>query len=161
MFSRPTQAPKLLAALALGGLAAVSPADAADVKTVSGSVCAPIVAGSDLWVRVGPGAYNLGSSNVLVVCPLVRDNTGNTNGLSDIEMQVSLPSSSSMTCTAGSYHPSGFATVESIAKTTQVAGNSKIDWGSSLNNSVSNGIYAIYCDVPPSGTIYSIRHKEP
>jgi hypothetical protein len=152
---------RLLTGIALGVLTAASPAQASDAKTISGSACFPFAEGtSGLWIRIGPGAYNAGSESVFVVCPVVRDNTGNTNGIRDIELQVSLPSSSSMECTAGSYDASGFGTIKAVGKKTSVAGNSKMDWGSSVNASSVNGTYAIYCSVPPLGTIYSIRHDE-
>ena len=152
---------KGLAAGVLAAMTAVATADANDDKTITGSNCYPFIEGtSGVWVRVAPGAYNLSQTDsVTVTCPILRDNTTNTTGLADVELQVAV-SSGSMTCTAGAYDASAFGTVKTVAKTTTGTGNSKLDWGTALNKSSSVGTFAIDCTVPPFGQIYSLRYSE-
>jgi len=152
---------KGLAAGVLASLTAIATADANDDKTITGSNCYPYIEGtSGVWVRVAAGAYNLDQTDsVTVTCPILRDNTVNTTGLADVELQVAV-SSGSMTCTAGAYDASGFGAIKTVAKTTTSTGNSKLDWGASVNKSVSIGTYAVDCTVPPFGQIYSLRYSE-
>ena len=150
---------KGLAAGTLAAMTAIATADANDDKTITGSNCYPFFEGSS-WVRVPAGAYNLNQTDsVSVTCPILRDNTTNTTGLADVELQVAV-SSGSMTCTAGAYDASAFGTIKTVVKTTTATGNSKLDWGAALNKSSSVGTYAIDCDVPPFGQIYSLRYSE-
>jgi hypothetical protein len=42
-----------------------------------------------------------------------------------------------------------------------LVGESNLDWGSTVNVSVSKGYYAIRCRVPNGGAIRSIFYQEP
>lgn len=111
-------------------LCLVASAAYADTKTTSGHDCVRANA-------VGDYSYD-GIVGTDVYCPIVRDNTGNTNGLKDLEVNVT----GGMFCTAYSDSPSGQLVSFSIKSR---GGAGKIDFGSSLGASVSGGHHFVNC----------------
>jgi hypothetical protein len=103
---------------------------------------------------------------VPVTCSLFRDNTTNTNGMQDLEINISNLGASDYTatvmCTAFSYDRRG-AFKKSIQKSATISGSGAVtlDWGSSINLSVSKGFYSIFCVLPPNFAIHSIYYQEP
>jgi hypothetical protein len=106
------------------------------------------------------GVTNVTGVNVNVVCALVRDNTLNTNGLSDLEMVVTAPTGGgNFDCTILAEDRGGNPLI-AVHRTTTTPGTHVLDWGGSVTVSGSKGYYIINCDVPANGIIRSIFHNE-
>ena len=106
------------------------------------------------------GVTNVSGVNVGVVCALVRDNTTNTNGLSDLEMVVTAPAGGgNFDCTALAEDRNGNPVI-AVHRTTTSAGTKVLDWGGSITVSASKGYYIVSCDVPANGIIRSVFHNE-
>jgi hypothetical protein len=105
------------------------------------------------------GVTNVSAVNVNVVCALVRDNTTNTNGLSDLEMVVTAPAAGNFDCVAIAEDRNGSPLIV-VHRTTSGPGNHVLDWGGSITVSGSKGYYVVNCDVPVNGIIRSIFHNE-
>lgn len=95
-----------------------------------------------------------------IVCTLFRDNTSNTNGMQDLEMAVFDPLGGNIFCDASSFDRKA-VNKRTVRRTSSVVGESILDWGSSINVSVSKGYYAIRCTVPNGGALRSIYYVEP
>ena len=112
------------------------------------------------------GVENDSGSDAEVICTLFRDNTSNTNGMTDLELAIGMSSNSTaggtFTCQALSIDRKGIVKKQ-VTKQVSVAsgGNTVIGWGSSLNVSVPKGAYAIECSVPIFGIIHSVFYSEP
>jgi hypothetical protein len=105
-------------------------------------------------------ATGTGGGPVDIVCTLFRDNTSNSNGMQDLEMSVFDPTTGSIFCDAMSLDRKGIQKKIS-RRQTSVTGESVLDWGGSVNVSVSKGFYSIRCQVPNGGAIRSIYYVEP
>jgi hypothetical protein len=105
------------------------------------------------------GVTNVSTVNVNVVCTLVRDNTTNTNGLSDLEMVVTAPAAGNFDCTALAEDRGGNP-VLAVHRMSDRTGTQVLDWGASITVSASKGYYVVNCDVPVNGVIRSIFHNE-
>lgn len=100
-----------------------------------------------------------------VVCGLFRDNTTNTNGMQDLEVNITNLGATAftVTCTAYSYERKGGMWKKSVPRsaTVGVGTGVTLDWGSSVNISVSKGFYTVYCELPIDFAIHSIYYQEP
>jgi hypothetical protein len=105
-------------------------------------------------------ATGTGGEAVDIICTLFRDNTTNTNGMQDLEMSVFDPLGGQIFCDAMSLDRRGVMKKVS-RRQSSVVGEATLDWGSSVNLSVSKGYYAIRCRVPNGGAIRSIFYQEP
>jgi hypothetical protein len=108
------------------------------------------------------GVTNATGGPTDILCSLFRDNTTNTNGMQDLEMAIFDPSASpgGFICDAVSQDRVGSA--RKVSRRTNTGVNNQIlDWGGSVNVSVSKGHYAIRCTVPNGATIRSIFYLEP
>lgn len=105
-------------------------------------------------------ATGTGGEPVDIICTLFRDNTTNTNGMQDLEMSVFDPTTGSIFCDAMSLDRKGIQK-KVVRRQSSVVGESVLDWGGSVNLSVSKGYYAIRCRVPNGGAIRSIYYLEP
>ncbi|MEM7250620.1 MAG: hypothetical protein AAF493_04320 [Pseudomonadota bacterium] len=97
-----------------------------------------------------------------VVCPLVRDNTANTNGLDSIEVKIYNPVAGvEFSCSIRSYDEFGGFIDDDFDATTQ-QGNQTLEM--SLAASEVDGYYVMTCLMPPVGTytskIYSYTYRE-
>jgi hypothetical protein len=135
-------------------------------SVVGSTVCvrADVVgaSGSGL-VYTSNGVNNISGANVDIICTLFRDNTTNTNGLQDLELSITVPSglgAGDFTCDALSLDRYGM-TKKIVPRANSVVGNTVLDWGSSVNLSVSKGSYSLRCTVPNGGWIRSLWYLEP
>jgi len=112
---------------------------AVDEKTIAGSAC-----------------ISIGSGDVL--CPLVRDNTSNTNGLSDIDVRVNnVTASTYVGCTAYSIDSSGSTVDWSLASTTTAG----IQWlGMVIDDSADNGTYSVLCEMDAGDSVFNVVWEE-
>jgi len=139
---------------------------AAAATTVLGStICvrADLVgnASSGLIYTLG-GVNNASGGPAEILCTLFRDNTTNLTGMQDLEMSISDPSTSpgGFSCNAFSLDRKGVIK-KNVNRVNSVTGESVLDWGSSVNISVSKGYYAIHCTIPNGATIHSLYYLEP
>ena len=115
-------------------------------------------AGGRLTYLVG-GVTNSSGINRDVICGVVRDNTTNTNGISDLEMAVSDPTTGSFFCDAISADRNGNL-LKVVRRTSTHSGPQILDWGNTLNVGGNKGHYAITCTVPANGVIHSVFVNE-
>src|SRR6185436_5572158 len=108
------------------------------------------------------GVENISGAPVDLVCALFRDNTTNTNGMQDLEVAVTDPSAApgGVICDAITQDRKGSAT-KVVRRTSTAVGNIVLDWGGSVNVSVSKGHYAVRCTIPNGATLRSIFYLEP
>jgi hypothetical protein len=146
-------------AFALGLVALPRHSIGADGKIINSTNCqlAGDAAGR-LSYLVG-GVMNISGINHDVMCGLLRDNTTNTNGISDLEMSVSDPTTGSFFCDAVSADRNGNL-LKVVRRTSTKSGAQILDWGASLNLSASKGHYAITCTVPNNGVIHNVFVNE-
>jgi hypothetical protein len=158
--STPLQKAGTIAAFALGAIALPGSSIALNGKIVGPTVCqlGASVAGARL-AYVTSGVRNVSGINVNVVCALVRDNVGNTNGLADLEMVVTAPAAGTFDCTALSEDRNG-SPILAVHRTSNGSGTQILDWAGSITVSRNRGYYIVNCDVPSDGIIHSIFHDE-
>ncbi len=96
---------------------------------------------------IGRGASDIGSTSgaFSISCPLLRDNTTNTNGITPFWLRVNKGDATSRTCTA--YAADGYGNIlKSVSKSVSGTGVQTFDWGTSFNVSSANGAtYAVSC----------------
>lgn len=120
-----------------------SVAFAVDAKVHPGAMCAPLVNSQNHYAFVeGFVAITTGGTDE-ATCPIVRDNTGNTNGLSELQMQVL--TSGSTICNAHAISATGSVLI-SVARSRST--NGPLNWSNTINTSSARGSYAIRCDMP-------------
>jgi hypothetical protein len=147
--------------LSAAGLSIAGPTLGLDGKIAGPTSCqlGASVAGARLAYATS-GVTNVSGINVNVVCSLVRDNTTNTNGLSDLEMVVTAPAGGgNFDCTALAEDRNGNP-VLAVHRMTSRSGAQVLDWGGSITVSASKGYYIINCDTPAGGVIHSVFHNE-
>jgi hypothetical protein len=162
----PTIQRAFLIALFLVAAGAVPLSHAQAASTVLGAtvcVTADVVggAGSGLLYSSG-GVSNVSGRQADIICSLFRDNPINTNGMQDLELSISDPSTGpgGFICDALSLDRKG-STKKVVRRTNTAVGESVLDWGGSVNVSVSKGYYLVRCSVPNGGWIRSIYYLEP
>jgi hypothetical protein len=129
-----------------------------DAKVVGSASCLPWQPHAFNWEYSGTGLINeVGTSPV--TCGLDRINVNNTNGLQSLKVSIFDPTGT-MTCTADSYDRFGVLKLRKT-KTTPGTGNQVIDFGSTLNVSVSHGYYTVSCQLPQFAQLNSIYYREP
>ena len=108
------------------------------------------------------GVTNLTGGQTDVICSLFRDNTTNTNGMQDLEVSVTDPSPApgGVICEASSWDRNGLIK-KKASRSNTVTGNQVLDWGGSVNVSVSRGFYSMRCTLPAGATLRSIFYTEP
>jgi hypothetical protein len=158
-WARHCQRASAVAAFALGLVVLPRHSIGADGKIMFANECQLAGdAGGRLTYLVG-GVTNSSGINRDVVCGIVRDNTTNTNGLSDLEMSVTDPTTGSFFCDAISADRTGNL-LKVVRRTSTRMGVQTLDWGASLNVSSSKGHYAITCTVPANGIIHNVFANE-
>lgn len=112
---------------------------------------------------IGRGAVDIGSVSgaFSVSCPLLRDNTTNTNGLFPFWLRVNKGDATSRTCTA--YSVDGYGNIlKSVSRSVTGTGVQTFDWTTALNVSSANGAtYAINCTFGPSDFGENMYWNEP
>ncbi|MEO5768760.1 MAG: hypothetical protein ABIS92_10450 [Polyangia bacterium] len=136
---------------------------------LSGNVCQtfypPETSDGQGVYHSGSGVQNISSDGGvrLVMCPIFRDNTGNTNGMSNLTVRTTVPSgfSASTSCIAMSLTRYGSIKV-GIWKTSASTGSSGMAWGNTINKSDNgSGAYDIQCNVGYGAILNSIEYSEP
>jgi hypothetical protein len=151
----------LIAALLLGGALMPAPASAGDAKVYPGSLCQQWgSAGGDICAADGGSIDNYSSYALTVSCPIIRDNTKNTNGMPDIWIYVYRDSSTTTPLTCSFVNDdvdTGTKAYEYSAKTS-VAGNTKL--AISVPASIADGSYNVRCVLPGRSKVYAYRVTE-
>ncbi len=125
---------------------------AADRKIHNGSMCQP-ADGRDRLDTFTGGAFNPASQNkfIFVTCPIVRDNTQNTNGTALAFVNVRSSGGQSLSCNLVSRDKNGnFIAQSPNASTTS---SSPVSLNVDINASAVLGTYALSCQLPPGGEI--------
>jgi hypothetical protein len=155
-----------LMVVAVVGMGAVLFGTAGAATSVLGpTVCVPTgPSGSAGFEYFGFGVRNETGAQHDILCTLFRDNTTNTNGMQDLEVAVKIDPGfpGTITCDAATYDRNGNP-VKVVRRTTSTANANGVvlDWGSSLNLSVSKGHYVVRCTLPDQALIRSIFYLEP
>jgi hypothetical protein len=125
---------------------------ATDRKVHNGSMCQPVFSefGDDITSFSG-GIINRSTNNfVSVICPIVRDNTQNTDGTALAFVNVRSSGGQSLNCTLVSRDKNGIFIEEKSASTTS---STPVSLNVDVNASAVLGTYALSCQLPPGGTI--------
>jgi len=144
------------------GVGALPVTDARAASTVAGpTFCQPTngVTGFQVQYTTG-GIQNIAGRAIDIICTLFRDNTTNTNGLSDLEVAIKIDPAfpGTFTCVAAAVDRKG-DWVRNVTKSKTSTGI--IDFGNLLNFSVTKGHYALRCSMPTNATLHSIYYLEP
>src|SRR5678815_4188174 len=99
-------------------------------KSYPGSLCRPIFP-SYVSYSLNNGTFDT-SQSMTVNCPIVRDNSSNTNGLSDLEITASVPTGGQIDCRAFSYSRFG-SILFNVDKIGSAGTNQTLDYANSLN----------------------------
>jgi hypothetical protein len=105
---------------------------------------------------------NSGSASTRALeCPILRDNTTNTTGLSSATVAVYAATGKTVSCWLYSRDSDGDST-ESVNRSVTGGGSSELTWDSDdITTSWSPGYYMLYCQLTGSGTqIRSYRWTE-
>jgi hypothetical protein len=130
----------------------------ADGKVIGASPCHP-AGGGTTGLTYGAGhVTNTSGATMNVICPIVRDDATNQDGLVDLEIAVSDPTGT-LSCDAVAVGRTGNI-LKSTTKNTPGTGARVIDFGTALNVSEDRGHYAIICRVPSKASIHSIYYGE-
>ena len=92
------------------------------------------------------------------MCPVVRDNTENTDGTAGALVHVFNVANRNLTCTLYSLDPFGVI-IDSDSSTTGSSGNQTLYLDVDL--SVLGGFYGITCDIPSGAGVHSYEVREP
>jgi hypothetical protein len=121
----------------------------ADSKNYPGSGCAPDDGNPSTFIRYAGGLWNADGTNELgVSCPIVRDNTTNTNGLNTSIVWV-YNTGGTLSCTVSSISEYGQVKSYNTQSTTAV-GNVKLVFPPLLSSTNTGGTYTIWCSLPKS-----------
>lgn len=139
----------------VGALAAGSAAHAVDVKVFPGNACQAVFGNEAADLGHGVAfLLNLGTANRAVVCPIVRDNHRNRDGVRSAGVRVSSLNGTTLTCALSSISASGNLVEANTNSTTSTAvTNLPLD----IDRSTNNGTYVLVCELPPGGQILSYR----
>jgi hypothetical protein len=131
-----------------------------DVKTMAGYACKPIDGSEVASVTYNPDSlYNPTFANVVVVCPIERDNSNNTTGLWSADVVISNAFANvAFNCQLNSYSEDGVLQQNSSVGTT-AAGVQTLSFN--VNTSTINGFYSLLCTVPPFSDLISYRWADP
>ena len=132
--------------------------DLFDNKTMPGNACQTMY-GSQAGVINHYAAFlhNTANGYVRVTCPIVRDNTNNSNGTWSVNVYGFNPGGN-YACSLYSYSTHG-ALQQVNSAGAAAAGN--ITLSLDVNNSSFNGFYTLYCNLPGNARLYSYRWAEP
>ena len=135
-----------------------------DLKTMAGSACqftdpAKIIFSKDIsFAFEGGRIQNVGTTDVSVVCPIVRDNINNT-GVFSVGVRVQGIGDEAVLCTLTSRDVFG-----------KQVGHDDFDTGGDqgaeliallVNQSGVRGTYELRCLLPPGGSVINYQYNEP
>lgn len=127
-------------------------------RSRGGSSC---MVSNDLNLSAGRGTGDfLATGPFTAVCSLIRDNTTNTNGLSDLEVRLLKSGSESQTCTAYVHDKFGNL-LKAVPRTATGTGAKTLDWEAKVDTSSDSAYYSVRCDLNANTTLGSIYWKEP
>ncbi|HVZ75043.1 MAG TPA: hypothetical protein VHJ20_21825 [Polyangia bacterium] len=119
----------------------------------------------------GQGVYHTtsGTENIssnkgvrLVMCPVLRDNTGTTGGLQKLVVRTTVASGfSGATQCFGMTHTMYGSIKVGTWQTAASTGSSAMTWTNLTQSDNGSGAYDIQCNVVYAGTINSIEYQEP
>jgi hypothetical protein len=139
-------------------------AKAADGKTLFGSMCDPMMGAETVegqkFFHDFTGIRNYATAAHLVMCPLVRDNNGNVDGLSSLKVRTQV-NGVAIACSAAEISDTGSRLKTVTKSSAAVTGPSLIDFGNTLNHSTAGGGYAIQCNLPFNAAVTLITYDEP
>jgi len=145
------------------GCLALSPlSHAVDDNTVDGLACQEFLgaeAGDFNRASVN-GITNVAAGNRFVVCPIVRDNVLNTNGTRSVVMRVQSSGGATLTCTLESYGVFGTFGTALESNSGSTTSNTPAFFVLDVDVSSRGGFYALFCDLPPGGSVISYRVNE-
>jgi len=126
-----------------------SSVDAGDIKLMPGATCFPELTTDAGYDYSQGGILDPSDSSVNVVCPIVRDVEGNTDGLDALRVYLYIPPSEEIVC--GAYSMNNVSgTVDSVVATVYGgAGGGYTYWNAStnLNVSTTSGYYFVRCEL--------------
>lgn len=147
-------------------LAPWAPAGAVDGKVISGAFCIQEDASQSGFARddLGRLVRSGSTSSRNLQCPMIRDNTTNTDGLDFVTMEVECPTNVTVSCTVTS-RSAGSTGLDSDtdACSGDDVGTHTLSFDSVLSSS-SPGYYHIACTISGSGddgSIVSYEWEEP
>jgi len=153
-------------ALALSAITLVTAgsADAADGKGLFGSECDPMMGAEHVdgqkFFHDFTGIRNYSNVTHLVMCPIVRDNNSNVDGLLSLKVRTQV-NGVAITCSAAEISDTG-SRLKTVTKSSAVVtGPAVIDFGNTLNHSTVGGGYAIQCNLPFNSAVSLITYDEP
>lgn len=127
---------------------------ASDRKIHMGTMCQPLSPNyaSQLTYFSDNIFNNSSTSYAYISCPIVRDNTQNTNGTRLAYVRVQSNAARSLSCGLHSRSSTGgFVAYRSAATTSSSVTSLNVD----VSASSILGTYSIFCSVPPGGRVYS------
>ena len=95
--------------------------------------------------------------DLTVVCPVVRDNTSNTNGTSDFTVRVVSSGGNSVLCAL--YSLDEDSTLVDVHLETTTSGT-PVTLNLDVNLSTNKGYYNMVCTLPPGAAVFNYRIKE-
>jgi hypothetical protein len=153
----------LALALGMGGVAHAS------TNILSGNVCQPLAPPETTdgqGVSHGlTGAKNLAANKAVryMMCPVLRDNTGTTGGLTKLVVRTTVdPGFSGKTqCLGLVLTMYGSIKVSSWQTAASATGSSAMTWTNLNKSDANSGAYDIQCALVYGGSINSIEYQEP
>lgn len=139
-------------------LAAASAAHAADAKVYPGNACQEFFGdhAGDLF-RTVAFLRNESAQDTIVICPIVRDNIGNLNGVVGADVRVQSTAGALLKCYLQSRSALGQLLEQDEVETTSENVNVlPLD----VDISTHGGTYSLACELPPQGRIYGYRVTE-
>jgi hypothetical protein len=134
---------------------------AVDGKVFSGNGCQPYFGSQagDISAYSHKVYNSNGSYSRLVSCPIARDNTSNTNGISLAYVRVNRSSSTTYTLSCYLQSRDSLGTlIDSDSATYTGTGDASLYMN--LTSSANLGYYTMYCSLPPYSGVYSYRIDE-
>jgi len=143
-----------------GYIAMVGTSHAVDSKIHPGSMCQAYFGSQEASLKKGTGwVFNDSGGAMWITCPVVRDNTTNTNGVDVAYVRILRASTASAAfdCTLDSRTTTGSQYAWDTASYSGV-GNTSLRFD--LNASSSRGHYEFLCRLPRDSAIISYRVDE-
>lgn len=135
---------------------------AEDAKVYGGDWCVPEDDGETSLSYVGSLYAGSSASSTEVICPIMRDNTINSDGLVAAHVDVHVPNSGTVWCRIYSYSQGG-SQLDVAYDGSSTPGDQALDWGMDIGSSDGSdpSYYFLRCSMPTAGAlIYSYKITE-
>jgi hypothetical protein len=150
----------LSSALTLALAAVPGRSIANDAKVMGGTACRRASTGTMLGLQyTTDGVVNVSGQSMQVICSILRDNTGNTNGLAGLQVGVTDTTSGGIACDAVADDPKGNPVIVTRKSSTKL-GAQVLDFGTTVSKSAAKGYYSLNCSLPNGAKISSIYSNE-